>query len=416
LISYNQEDYSNEEFLFISSFEKTTWKENFRLGVQILNGWQNLEKINTSLEDNFITDLNLIKKEIYSVLKEHFALPLLRKENFQVESEANTYLQTYLYDFLYEQQDLFDYYDEFLLPEFNPSFESDVIVKNSFLPLADSLKNFSKIFKEMNNQENLKKLSFLRWYNLIPNYENENNKISLTHTLTPLLIAELQNNSNDIIFILNSLFLTIINFCKVSYSYIMIHQNNDVIFLNEYIKRCKSYVEAAIHLNTFLENLNVVVNYSYDLLNQNSHRQPKFSVLRFMIITWNREVLEKINCKDKDFLILEKSMNMYENFLRREIISYSSLSEEFLNNKGIDSKEQENFIGGEYINNNEFDNLSMISGSTNYSNLRSSLNPFASSLTGSLSSTKMESSLNSKFSKMNVEINDDYFTTCLIEQ
>jgi hypothetical protein len=311
---------------------------------------------------------------------------------------------------------LYDYYDEFLLPEFNPSFESDVIVKNSFLPLADSLRNFSKIFKEMNNQENIKKLSFLRWYNLIPNYENENNKISFTDTLTPLVIAELQNNSNDIIFILNSLFLTIIHFCKVSYSYIMIHQNNDVIFLNEYIKRCKSYVEAAIHLNTFLENLNVLVNFSYDLLNQNSHRQPKFSVLRFMIITWNREVLEKINCKDKDFPILEKSMNMYENFLRREIISYSSLSEEFLNNKGIDSKEQENFIGGEYINNNEFDNLSMISGSTNYSNLRSSLNPFASSLTGSLSSTKMESSLNSKFSKMNVEVNDDYFTTCLIEQ
>ena len=374
--------------------------------------------------------MKLIRKEIYSVLKEHFALPLLRKENFHVESEANTILQTYLFDFLYEQQDLYSYYDELLLPDFNPNFESEVIVKNSFLPLSNILKNFSMFLKNLNdNQDMFKNLSFLRWYNLSPNYEDVYD-ISLCAKLSPLVIKELQNNSNDLIFLLNSLFLTIIHFCKVTYLYIMIHQNNDILFLDEYNKRFKSYVEAAIHLNNYLENLNVIVNYCYDLLplnrniqNSGNLNQPKFSILRYMMITWNREVLDKINCKENDFLILEKSMNIYENFLRKEILNFSCLNEEFLNNKESDSKEskeQEHFIGGEYISIYEFDNLSMISGSTNYSNnVISSSNPFANSLTSSLSSSKMESSLNSlnsKFSKINVETNEEYFTALLLDQ
>lgn len=279
------------------------------------------------------------------------------------------------------------------------------------------------------NQDMVKNLSFLRWYNLSPNYEDIYD-ISLCAKLSPLVIKELQNNSNDLIFLLNSLFLTIIHFCKVTYLYIMIHQNNDILFLDEYNKRFKSYVEAAIHLNNYLENLNVIVNYCYDLLPLNINiqisgnlNQPKFSILRYMMITWNREVLDKINCKENDFLILEKSMNIYENFLRKEILNFSCLSEEFLNNKESDSKEskeQEHFIGGEYISIYEFDNLSMISGSTNYSNnVISSSNPFANSLTSSLSSSKMESSLNSlnsKFSKINVETNEEYYTALLLDQ
>ena len=61
------------------------------------------------------------------MILEFYNLPKLRKENLYVESDLNTPLQTYLYDFLYDQQDLYDYYDS----EIKESNQSSIIQRNT---------------------------------------------------------------------------------------------------------------------------------------------------------------------------------------------------------------------------------------------------------------------------------------------
>jgi len=55
------------------------------------------------------------------------------------------------------------------------------------------------------------------------------------------------------------------------------------MFVNEYVKRYKSFVDTAIYMNDYLENLNVIVNYVYDILWKGFPSFPKFSILRFMV-------------------------------------------------------------------------------------------------------------------------------------
>lgn len=113
-------------------------------------------------------------------------MPKLRKENLYVESEINTTLQTYLYDFLYDQQDLYDFYDPQLKSKqsnnsvnkssdlchltkknsFNvANFSSIVKVKSKQLPFADSLENFVVLIQEFkNNGVDKEMFGKLRWY------------------------------------------------------------------------------------------------------------------------------------------------------------------------------------------------------------------------------------------------------------
>ena len=62
-------------------------------------------------------------------------MPRLRQENRIVENEINSSLQTYLYDFLYEQQDLYFKYDNI--------FRSlNLKPRNEELPFKDFILNF----------------------------------------------------------------------------------------------------------------------------------------------------------------------------------------------------------------------------------------------------------------------------------
>ena len=86
-----------------------------------------------------------------------------------------------------------------------------------------------------------------------------------------------------ILFALNCLSLSITHFCKISFSYLFKYINDDNMFVNEYVKRYKSFVDTAIYMNDYLENLNVIVNYVYDILWKGFPSFPKFSILRFMV-------------------------------------------------------------------------------------------------------------------------------------
>jgi hypothetical protein len=143
------------------------------------------------------------------------------------------------------------------------------------------------------------------------------------------------NPDNRLLFILNSLNLSVTHFCQLSFNYIRKFEQFDQFFINEYTKRYRSYVEAAIYLNDYLENLNVLVNYVYDTNEQFYSTLPKFSVMRLMMTTWNREVYGKLGRVYSD-----KLSNLYEVYFSKEMgrMNYSNTSDVFFC-KGSDNED-----------------------------------------------------------------------------
>lgn len=150
--------------------------------------------------------------------------------------------------------------------------------------------------------------------------------------------------------IFDSLTLSVTHFCQLSYNYIT--KYSDKYLINDYVKRYKSYVDASVHLNEYLENFNVLVNSVYEQLSNNSV-SPKFSIFRLMTITWNREVLQKLESDQ----FSGKIANLFDDVFSHEL-SYYLADEHSLKSE----------------NSNEFDSLgdfqhdvSINSISTNYS-------------------------------------------------
>jgi len=100
-------------------------------------------------------------------------LPKLRKENIYLESDLNSTLQVHLYDFLYDQQDLYDFYDD----AFNEKEEDDKYVinpRNPDLPFASSLIDIDSFKLEFSPENEKNSLGKMRWYsyNETANYQD----------------------------------------------------------------------------------------------------------------------------------------------------------------------------------------------------------------------------------------------------
>lgn len=192
-----------------------------------------------------------------------------------------------------------------------------------------------------------------------------------------MLNLQSSNLDNRLIFILLGLNMTIAHFCRLNYKYILKH-NCDKLFLNEYQKRYKSFIEAAVYLNNQLENLNVLVNYAYEFIQNKSFNNqtnfPKFSVFKLMTLTWNREVLNKINRVE----FVERLGNVYDSFLTKDLSKFLGIGSEQYN-LTMTTKEES------YLNSNhknielDLDNMSVISMISNSTNFMSN----AESLRGS---------------------------------
>jgi hypothetical protein len=138
------------------------WKEFFHLGIEIKKVWSTFgEEHDLAL----YTDINNIKNELYSSLKEYLPLPRLRKENAVLESELNSSFQTYLFDVLNDQDDLYEFYNYDLFDNSNNNLNnSSVLVRNDNLPLTDSLENIHYVLKEFKSDSDKQNLAKLRWY------------------------------------------------------------------------------------------------------------------------------------------------------------------------------------------------------------------------------------------------------------
>lgn len=134
-----------------------TWKQLLNIGISIKQAW-----LNNPYQTEFINDITLVSQYIYSNLKECEILPRLRKENRIIEGDFNSSLQTYLYDFIYEQQDLYEEYN-YKMAEFT-SNNKPIQCRKPDMPFCDFINNFHHIKDSIDTPDKIDVLNQLRWY------------------------------------------------------------------------------------------------------------------------------------------------------------------------------------------------------------------------------------------------------------
>ncbi len=109
--------------------------------------------------------------KIHHFYLEHFAIPKLRKEIPIIESDFNSIHQLHMMDFIYDQQDLYNHYDEcFEMRKF-----SGVKLRKNDIPFSNLLENYyDHILSEFIIDNDKQTLLNIRWYNL-KEYEKEFN-------------------------------------------------------------------------------------------------------------------------------------------------------------------------------------------------------------------------------------------------
>lgn len=143
-----------------SKLKNFCWKKHLGIGIQIKQNYDSLILINTQVETMFQEELSEVKTVLYSGIKEFLSLPRLRKELLYIESPSNSSLQVHLFDYLYEQQDLYLHYDkEFIYYNSppNPSPSSPSSTHKSYSPIELGLDSLDSPIKE---NENSKKVNF----------------------------------------------------------------------------------------------------------------------------------------------------------------------------------------------------------------------------------------------------------------
>lgn len=113
--------------------------------------------IHFPLISEFETDCVKLQNKFFSSIKDIWSLPPLRKSNLYLENDLNTNHQTFLFDFLYETQDLYYYY-----------YGSEQIpnCKNQDGVFSTCLNNFD-VFTELKSlPEQMELLENFRFYSL----------------------------------------------------------------------------------------------------------------------------------------------------------------------------------------------------------------------------------------------------------
>jgi hypothetical protein len=150
------------------------WKDFMKNGMEIKSSWETFGGLELGFESydfEFLStiqeDILKIRSELYTNLKEFFPLPKLRLECPVIEADINTSFQLHLMDFLYDQQDLYDYYENEIN---NKNYQmgmlsNSISVKNRENPLACYLERIMDNIDEFSLDNDLTDcLQNLRWY------------------------------------------------------------------------------------------------------------------------------------------------------------------------------------------------------------------------------------------------------------
>ena len=149
---------------FISPF-RYSWKNFLSYGNQIKSVWKK-----NNFSEEFNKNLIILNNDLYTNLKEYEKCEdsYMRKENKILENQINTDYQKLLFDFLYEQQDLYIDYDQIFkqnsgyinlkLRDQKKFQEKPKIFPQFILNFNNYLSQFKKSSKQLNQ------LQKIRWY------------------------------------------------------------------------------------------------------------------------------------------------------------------------------------------------------------------------------------------------------------
>jgi hypothetical protein len=315
-----------------------------------------------------LSEIIQLNKLLYSNLYQSNNMTSLRPKNSILKNEINSLFQNTLFDFLYEEQDLYDHYDKtfnnhnYTPRNLNLPFKSFIFYfKNLYLDInssqtkLDYLKNFRwYIFPKEKKNINLKKDLFkssimmmdiedddnnndndiyidnnnINMINLNPlNNDTKENEIDFIEEKEVNLINNdyidnlLKNEDNPLLFILKILYLSISSFCKETISYLLTtSSDDDSLLINNYSKRFDNFVDCAKTINTQCENINVSLNYLYNESFSDTHQYqnfPKFSIFKLFMKIWYKE--------STSFLVQNNKMTLLNKIKKGVIDLYSSI-------------------------------------------------------------------------------------------
>ena len=337
-----------------------------------------------------------ISKDIFSKLKSCPENLNLREKNIILENDINTEFQTILFDFLYDEQELYAYYDDLFE-------QKKYIPKNKNIPFSSFIKNYQNLFLNIyNDEKKIKRLKKLRWYMVFDedNFltfspstmfsfynndeeENENNELNILNNNNNLslygsdsynekekdriyqnfinnneslnikndlkeykeiIISEdvinnlLDKEENPLFYLIKLISITITIFCRETICYLssIYNDNNSVEIIKIYIKRFNNFVQAAKYINSQCENINVVMNYlDKDILKSYPHF-PKFSIFRLCIKIWYNEMCSILTIDNCSLLTKIKNITikLFSKYIFEDLTNNKNSFQSFLLNSG----------------------------------------------------------------------------------
>ena len=363
-----------------------TWKGMFKLMNKIKIIW-----LKQKFDNKYTLDSQSLNKFIYTNLKNCSKTPPMRLKFKYLESEINSFFQTNLFDYLSEEQELYDYYDNlFNNKKYIPKKdENDEILFGEFI-----IKYKDYFYSIQKNKKSMRQLKKLRWYlimdennffgedkktsnfNLNDNNffidfskEVENNNDSFDEIETKIMYNEyikndkdnkidnleeiiekniindelidklLKDENNPFFYIIKLIYLSISIFCKA----IICHLLNDYLkdeknksedgkyLINEYLLCFNNFVDSSILISKKCTNINVAMNYLYNELFENYPKFPKFSIFRMCIRIWFTEA-NTLLIGEKSILsqIKDKLASLFKNNIKEEL--YNKMEENPKNN------------------------------------------------------------------------------------
>ena len=322
-----------------------------------------------SYNHELLSEINQLNKILYSNLYQSNNMTDLRPKNSILKNEINSLFQNTLFDFLYEEQDLYDHYDK----KFN---NHNYTPRNINLPFKSFLIYFKNLYLDINSsQTKIDYLKKIRWYifpkekkcrnfkkdlfkssimlmdieddevncnnmfndnnmiNINPlNNDTKENEIDYIEEKDENIIDDdyidglLKNEDNPLLFILKILYLSVSSFCKETIGFLLTTFSDDnALLINNYSKRFDNFVDCAKIINSQCENINVCLNYIYNELFSDTHQNiPKFSIFKLFIKIWYKESTSFLVQNDKTTLLnkIKKGViDLYSNIIQKDIIT-----------------------------------------------------------------------------------------------
>jgi hypothetical protein len=146
-----------------------------------------------------MSEIQQLNKILYSNLYQCNNTMTLSARNSVLKNKINTLFQNTLYDFLYEEQELYEYYD-------NKFQNQNYCQRNQNLPFKSFIIHFKNLYLDLNsNNKKMNAFKKIRWYIFSQTNNNFNIKQSLFKSSIMMMDID-DNDNNDI----NNDFLLII--------------------------------------------------------------------------------------------------------------------------------------------------------------------------------------------------------------